>query len=236
MKDPLKLLGMLPVFSSLDHEDLRLLADLVEEAEYEKGVTLLSPGDRPDRMWVIEDGAVELSLVVADDVEKPVLTARKGGQIGALSLLTETTWPGIARVVERTRTVLLRRERVDQLLEAHPRVGLRILRALAGALAQQFALIMDLYRNNLRWTMEATNAVGLDLQHLVSDRAEVEVTLSNGARHKGVLLKFDPGDAGYQLLLRTEEGRIAIVPYHAVVEIGCAADAAPSTIDGLPSQ
>lgn len=185
MEDPPKLLGTLAVFSSLDPEDLRLLSGVVEEAEYENGVVLLSPGDRPDRMWVIEEGAVELSLLVADDVEKPVLTARKGSQFGALSLLTETTWPGIARVVERTRTVLLRRERVDHLLEAHPRVGLRIQRALVGALAQQFALVMDLYRNNLRWTMEVTNALGLDLQHLVSDRAEVDVTLANGVRHTG---------------------------------------------------
>ncbi|HSP35582.1 MAG TPA: cyclic nucleotide-binding domain-containing protein, partial [Thermoanaerobaculia bacterium] len=56
-----ELLGSIPLFESLAADDIASLARRLEEISYEPGDVIFRHGDQGDSLFIIEEGAVEIS-------------------------------------------------------------------------------------------------------------------------------------------------------------------------------
>src|SRR5215831_15697401 len=108
--DRIELLKHIPLFESLEEEDLTALAGKLRESRVEAGTTIFSQGDEGDAMYVIEDGAVD--IVAGSGKQKVTLTSLfKQQYFGELSLLDGA--PRSATAVANRETHLLALERDD---------------------------------------------------------------------------------------------------------------------------
>src|SRR3954469_11900524 len=108
--DRIELLKTIPLFESLETDDLSALANKLREVVVEAGHTVFAQGDEGDAMYVIEDGAVD--IVAGSGKQKVTLTSLfKLQYFGELSLLDGA--PRSATALANRATQLLALERDD---------------------------------------------------------------------------------------------------------------------------
>lgn len=118
------------LFSAVDIDDLRQIAESLEERRYEPGEVIFRRGDWEDDMIIIVDGEVGL----AGDVDLP--PRRPGEHIGELAVLrhqprslTATAGPaGMHGLVMDCRVL-------ERLIEARPQIAIAMLGTLSELLA-----------------------------------------------------------------------------------------------------
>ena len=108
--DRIELLKAIPLFESLENDDLHALANKLREVSVAPGHPVFAQGDEGDAMYVIEDGAVD--IVAGSGRQKVILRSLfKQQYFGELSLLDGA--PRSATAVANRETHLLALERDD---------------------------------------------------------------------------------------------------------------------------
>src|SRR5436190_332274 len=67
---PQELLANIPLFESLTDDDVDALASRLESVDYDAGDVIFNQGDEGSALFVIEDGAVEVSRNVLEEAEE----------------------------------------------------------------------------------------------------------------------------------------------------------------------
>ncbi len=212
-------LAQLAVFEKLDREEIELLAAGVGEQTFEPGEIMFSEGDAPSGMMVVLDGAVELIGSFAGGVERVFGTLRSGQVLGLLCLIDDGPKPATARVVEPTSVLTLERAVIADLRDSAPLTWARIISGLSGQLAAQTRLILEQYRRSIAWGLEVSGCAGFNFNRLLSDSVAVEVELINGSCVAGVIMGIEADETGHNMLLRSDDGRLRLVPYRSVVQV-----------------
>jgi uncharacterized membrane protein len=105
-----ELLKAIPLFESLETDDLNALVGKLREVNVEGGANVFAQGDQGDAMYVIEDGAVD--IVAGSGKQKVILRSLfKQQYFGELSLLDGA--PRSATVAASRKTHLLALDRDD---------------------------------------------------------------------------------------------------------------------------
>jgi len=223
MTDDVKPLGNLPELTSLTPEETEAVAALGETREYEPDQVIYSQGEPGGKLYAIEAGAVALGVILADGVEKHHVTLPAGTVFGTLAFADLGLQAATARATENARIVEIDRAEFDSFCGAHPATAVKLFRYLFETVAAQTRLTVDKYLRTIEWNLQITAAADLNLRRLVSDEAELRLALVNGGEARGTLLQFDSSPAGYELLLRSSQGELLIIPYHAVAQLSLAA-------------
>jgi CRP/FNR family transcriptional regulator, cyclic AMP receptor protein len=124
--DRVLLLRNIPLFESLEEEDLSALVSRLREVRFEANQIVFSQGDEGDAMYLIEEGAID---IVASSGKQQVTLASlfKQQYFGELSLLDGA--PRSAKAVAARDTVLLALERDDfvDFIKRRPEAALSIM-------------------------------------------------------------------------------------------------------------
>ena len=213
--------GMLPrpLHRRKAPEDLELFAGLAETKEFNPGENIYVEGDDASGMHVIVSGAVEVRKRIADDLERAIGTFRAGGILGVLPLIDGKECAATGRVVEPTRTLYFSPENIGELYRTDARVGIKIFSILALTLCQVMRILAEEYKRTVEWSIQVSGATELNFHRLISDEVHVSVDLVNGGVVDGILLKVDRSEAGYEMILESADGRMQVVPYHAVAHL-----------------
>jgi CRP-like cAMP-binding protein len=217
-----KLLEDVQMFAHLTKEERREIEELGSVRTYEPGAIVYEEGDKGESMFIVVEGAVELVTTLQEDVEKPLITIRENSCFGIVELLDPRRRTVTARSLKPTRALEISWPSLKDFMEREPGGGINVLLALAVGLANQMRTAIGVLRQNLAWTLEATAATSLNLQSVISDSVQINIELTNGNRVSGVLLKVEAGAAGHELIVRTDEDSLCMVPYHAVMTISFA--------------
>jgi CRP/FNR family cyclic AMP-dependent transcriptional regulator len=124
--DRTELLRTIPLFESLEADDLSALGNKLREVNVETGHAVFAQGDEGDAMYVIEDGAVD--IVAGSGKQKVILTSLfKQQYFGELSLLDGA--PRSASAVASRATALLALDREDfvEFIKNRPEAALSIM-------------------------------------------------------------------------------------------------------------
>jgi uncharacterized membrane protein len=124
--DRIELLQSIPLFVSLERDDLNALAGRLREVSVEAGQTVFAQGDEGDSMYVIETGAVDI-VTGAGKQKVTVASLFKQQYFGELSLLDGA--PRSAAAVANRATHLLALDRDDfvEFIKRRPDAALSIM-------------------------------------------------------------------------------------------------------------
>ncbi|SRR5579871_385277 len=124
LRDPLALLGALPLFRGLDRETLSSIAAELEWLSLPGGATLFEAGEQPDAMYIVIAGC----LAAYTGGEHPRLLSRvpAGETVGEMGLLSGHPRTATVRALRDSDLARLPRGSFDQVIVRHPTAMLRI--------------------------------------------------------------------------------------------------------------
>jgi uncharacterized membrane protein len=122
----IELLKAIPLFESLETDDLSALANRLRESSVASGHTVFAQGDEGDAMYVIVDGAVD--IVAGSGKQKVILTSLfKQQYFGELSLLDGAPRSATAVASRDTQLLALDRDDFVEFIKNRPEAALSIM-------------------------------------------------------------------------------------------------------------
>jgi len=122
------------LLGNLSPEQLYEIASIAQEVSYPPGRTVLDPAQPPESLYVVLDGAVEL---LRDGQQLHV--ARQNEVLGAWALFDDSLMPVVARTLEDTRLLRIRREDFHDLLADH----VEIMSSIFSTLVRRFRKLVE---------------------------------------------------------------------------------------------
>lgn len=134
-----ELLANIPLFESLTSDDLRTLAARLEETTVDAGEMIFSQGDDGSRLYLIAEGAVEISY---GEASARVTLARlfNGQFFGELSLFDRAPRSATATAIKRTRMMTLDGDDLVDFVNRNPTAALKII----GEMSERLRLTNEL--------------------------------------------------------------------------------------------
>ena len=137
-------LATVPIFSSLTPEDLTPLAGKLRRRIYQKGEVIFHQEDPADRMHIIVEGRIRISITSDDGREKDLAVLQRGDCFGEMALLDGSNRSATATAVDPTQTLALYREDFMEFLKEHPEVVAQTTSLLTSRLRSVNQMLGDL--------------------------------------------------------------------------------------------
>ncbi|MCA9543786.1 MAG: Stp1/IreP family PP2C-type Ser/Thr phosphatase [Myxococcales bacterium] len=118
-------LRSVPLFRYLGYKGLVKIHNLVELRSFDADEVLFAEGSRGDALFVVLDGRV-----VVSQAGQRLTEVGPGGHLGELALVEKAPRQITARALERTRTLVLRREPLFEAMSADARLSMKVLWAI----------------------------------------------------------------------------------------------------------
>ena len=120
----------------LSPEQCILLADLIDFRDLKAGDVLVREGARDNHLYVIVSGAVGVVKGAGGSGETTLITLADGALVDELSFMDGTAH--YASLVARGDTCVfgLERQKLESLLDTHPQIVYRVMRAIVRAVHQ----------------------------------------------------------------------------------------------------
>jgi len=141
----LSILAQADIFYDLTPAQLELIASICEEQRCRVGETVFAENSPSQDMYIIAQGEVEIRIdpkLVTDtpaDADMPpvtIATVRPGQVFGEIALVDQGFRSAGAHVSQHdTRLIVIGRDRLMALCDAHPDLGYRVMRNLAADLS-----------------------------------------------------------------------------------------------------
>lgn len=145
------LLSQNKIFSNLTGPELRVIESLIHERHYRAGETIFRQGDIGIGMYIIAKGAIDISVVEAEDVtnnenysEVLITKLKKGDFFGELSLVEEQgKRTAHATAIEDTIVIGFFKPDLHVVLQGHPTIGSKITMNLAEVIGKRLKATTD---------------------------------------------------------------------------------------------
>ncbi|UCH53213.1 MAG: cyclic nucleotide-binding domain-containing protein [Pseudomonadota bacterium] len=125
------LLKRTPVFSAVMTGDLRLVAQELTEEAFFAGERVFDINDPSDRLYLITDGRIGISLHADPAVKDFIATLGPRECFGEMGLFDDQLRSATAHVLEDTRLLALDKGKLLGILQAYPALGLGVIRSLS---------------------------------------------------------------------------------------------------------
>jgi CRP-like cAMP-binding protein len=133
--DPLAGCGL---FSGLTASQRATIASLITERTVQPGAVLVREGDAAAELFIIQEGSVEVTkLVAAGDRERRISILPEGATLGEMTLIDRSPRSATVRAIERTRVGVLSMDRLADVATVDPGIERQLLRNLANELSRR---------------------------------------------------------------------------------------------------
>jgi len=143
-----ELLANIPLFESLIPADLDALSRRLEQAEYADADVIFRQGDQGSSLFIIEDGAVEISYGEGRG-RITLATLFTGQYFGELSLFDGSPRSATATAARHSRLMRLDREDLVDFINKNPSAALRIISEMSERLRQTNELMSQQVSRNV---------------------------------------------------------------------------------------
>ncbi len=140
---PIEILKQLPLFQSLEDEDIEDLAPSIRVQSLKQGQTLFYKGDEGTALYIIKKGAIKIVLPskIGDEIIVAIFT--KNDFFGEMALLDEEPRSANAIALEPTEVLVLNRNNFLSFLQTNRNAIKSILSALSKRLRQTDEFLGD---------------------------------------------------------------------------------------------
>lgn len=129
------------IFEQISTDDLRFVADALDEKIYLKNDIVFEKNDRGDNMYVIVSGEVGISLDKNNSTF--VATMSAGECFGEMNLLDDLPRSASAIVIQDATVLTLSQPKLRGLIMSYPELGLGMLKAVSLKLRKTSAMVND---------------------------------------------------------------------------------------------
>ncbi|WP_274364744.1 SLC13 family permease [Paenibacillus thermotolerans] len=119
------------MFKDLSKLDLAKLLGKLERITLKTGDTLFEQGDPGDRMYIIEDGKLELYTLSAEGSRQVLAVLGEGDTLGEMALLTQEPRSAAATAITDVDLYVIDRETFDRLIEEQASLSKYFIRLLS---------------------------------------------------------------------------------------------------------
>ena len=127
-----------PLFHGVDDEHIALLQPLFERASFHAGAKVIEQGALADFIYLIENGAVEISYKPYDGEPITITHVEVGGLFGWSALVGSHDYTSSAVAIEDLEAMRMRGSDLRKLCTEHPEAGKVILDRLASAVSSRW--------------------------------------------------------------------------------------------------
>jgi CRP/FNR family transcriptional regulator len=131
-----ELLGRVPVFSTLEHEDLERIADLAVPRAFEPGQIVFREGDASDTCYIVRSGRARAVREHPDGRTITLATFGSGDIFGELAMFEDELRSATVEAVQRTSVVAVLGPDMRRLMVEHPQIAIRLVVALGRRLRE----------------------------------------------------------------------------------------------------
>ena len=129
-------LHMVPIFSTLDSEELHQLSLETKKISFKEGEHIVKQGDDGDSFYIITDGSADVNIN-KHDKETHLATLNTGDYIGEVSIVSNTKRTATVTAKGEVQSLQLSSQAFDKLLNHHPHLALRIMKDITARLLEQ---------------------------------------------------------------------------------------------------
>ena len=129
--DRIKLLKQSSIFSGVDTDDLRFVAQSLQEEIYFMGDRIFDLNDYGDELYIITTGKVGISLTSQIVNDKYIAVLETGDCFGEMNLLDGLPRSASAHVIEDSNLLTLSKTNLRGLILSYPEISLGMLRTLS---------------------------------------------------------------------------------------------------------
>lgn len=131
-----ELLARVPVFSTLEHDDLERIAELAVPRDYEPGQIVFREGDASDTCYIVRSGRARAVREHPDGRTITLATFGSGDIFGELAMFEDELRSATVEAVQRTTAVAVLGPDMRRLMVEHPQIAIRLLAALGRRLRE----------------------------------------------------------------------------------------------------
>jgi CRP-like cAMP-binding protein len=116
-------LSRVSIFANLNQEQLQPLPAKLHRRRYQRGEVIFHQDDPADRMHIIVEGRVKISIASEDGREKDIALFQPGDCFGEMALLDDSNRSATATAIDPSETMVLFRQDFLDFLRDHPEVA-----------------------------------------------------------------------------------------------------------------
>ena len=131
-----ELLGRVPVFSTLERDDLGRIAQLAVPRSFEPGQIVFREGDASDTCYVVRSGRARAIREHADGRTITLATFGPGDIFGELAMFEDELRSATVEAVQDTSVVAVLGPDMRRLMVEHPEISIRLVVALGRRLRE----------------------------------------------------------------------------------------------------
>ena len=210
------------LFAELSTADADVVLKACEERILVGGEELFHENDSGDSLFIVQSGRVDIFKNIRGDVDRSLASFGPGDVIGAMSFIDGARRSATARTTESSEFLVLSRQSFAKVQKERPDIAAAFFRNMAAIVAARLRTTNELYREAVSFGIEATGAHTLNLKNMAEELRRVTLHLVGGQSVAGRILQMDHHAAGYTVVLKMENERLTVVPYHAIQRIDLA--------------
>jgi CRP/FNR family cyclic AMP-dependent transcriptional regulator len=129
--DRILLLKESNIFSKVSTDDLRYVAQALEEDVFFAGERVFDMNDQGDHLYIVTAGKIGISIDPDPAKKEYVAFISPGEAFGEMNLVDDLPRSATAHVIEDTRVLALEKSRLRGLLLSYPEISIGMMRALS---------------------------------------------------------------------------------------------------------
>jgi len=129
-------LHMVPIFSTLDFEELHQLSLETQKISFNKGAHLVEQGEEGDTFYIITEGTADVTMQKNGTITT-LATLAPGDYIGEVSIISKTKRTATVTANSTVQTLRLSSKAFESLLNRNPHLSLRIMKDITARLLEQ---------------------------------------------------------------------------------------------------
>lgn len=134
-----------PIFGSLNHQDLEEIVKLTQHPTFSKGEYLCHEGDILATLFIVNEGRIKLSKFNVEGKEQIINIINEGDIFGEYHLLSDfEPYNFSAIALTDTKICTLSKESLDYLLNKHPSINRKIFMEISKKIIQTENLVQNM--------------------------------------------------------------------------------------------
>ncbi len=126
----------IPLFDTLDSDELHMVTRHMNLMDVEPQEIIFQEGDKGTYVCFVVYGALEVVKGAGTGRQVVIATLGRNRSIGEMAVIDDFPRSATVRAAKKSTLLILTRDGFENILEEHPRTGVKILKGLARLLSQ----------------------------------------------------------------------------------------------------